>query len=430
MEVLAPPQPRSFIAVVCCADSLFGLEADEIRKFVHPIESEFSSVLMNVGADPNFPPLFPKQFWDNESSGPVGVLDVEALLRRPGVRFTPHTAPQVAASTVSDPEQFLHLALFKVEGRTFAVEVSYVRQALFGDKITPAENMGAVLFGHYLAADQQTPILRLLEFLGLPSLGGEVNPQRGLVIGNPASEAGSTSATVGFLIENVVGAIKAPISQLHSLAQSGLPHAPLYSGVLSNREHGYVIVLDGAALLSEIQAPASLRTSSKQQAGNPVPSVVQEDRVSFLVYRTGGGTLASPLEQIEAVVPLPEFFPLGRPGDSFLGVMRWRGHNVNLFDMAALTGQPGNPGHSPKNVLIVTGGTYYGFLVTEAESVTSTVAQPSPLLSRPKLAAGLSGRNAELTGKMIQIPNGPARGNVTVLELKLLLDAMTVETSV
>ncbi len=412
-----------FIAVTLHDGKLLGLAIGEILN-VRAIASEAQFEMAGEASAQRR--LFTRCFHDSQDGSLIQFLDLAALHSWEGVRVA------VKPEGVDDTEETtddssLHLALFSVGGRSFGVERSSVWKALPAQQITERVSDIGLLRGYLRDNDTTVPILDLLGLLRISAttesakLGQSILFQHG-------------ERKVGFEIDGVIGSTKisarslAPVGGSSSLGAT--PFVRSGCRMLNSKDHGLVIVLDFPALLQQEE----LRNATANQR-RPVAGMIRKAEaestskpaVSFVTYFVGASRFCTPLVEVEAIVPLPEFLSFSDGGDYFCGVMEWRSKVVNLFDLNVLLGTGGTqaPSEAQSNgrrVLIVSsvgplGPEFRGFVVDAVEALTSAVTESIPSLVTSSWAARGGPACPSIT-EMIQISGaGDGRSNVNVLHL-------------
>ncbi len=342
--------------------------------------------------------LFPRVFHDEESGAAINVLDPDALLRIEGVR---HRSPSAqTAEQQTHTARLLKLALFEVGGRLFGIDVSRVRRAIHAGELAITSLALGFVLSYWKFEDTNIPVLNLLSLLGLRELQSVRNNRRALLIEHNGLE-------IALAIDDVRGAIEVPETALSSLEGSGMPGAEFYGGILQAGGE-QILLLNAAALL----AHENVRTLAVKISRNSGESA-GADQLSFVVYESGRGAVATALRDIEAIVPLPEMLPLGEPGAVFRGAFPWRGNMINVLDLGALFAKPAGALNAHHSVLIVRRATqYYGFAVASVESLELAAPRPAP-----SVACGDSTH-------MIQLASATTRRNVNILDLSRLVESV------
>ncbi len=343
-------------------------------------------------------------------------MDVQALLSpdvsiplgesRARVLDVLRAAARPCASTANASSPKCKLACFRSAGHIFALDIANVLRAIPAGENT-ATPIGSFFRTYWNVDNRQLPMLNLPRFLHLP---GSAQPaaQRGLLVEHQGRQ-------IGIEIDDVLGALEIPGSEISSVAHSGIPNAEVYGGLL-RRGSDSMLVLDARALLQH-EHIRNVTVAAHSCSANASETGEQQ---SFVVYESGRGTVASALRDIEGIIPLPQLASLGRPGAVFRGFLEWRAQSVSVLDLGAILGHPLPQLDASQSVLITrSSDELHGYVVPRVESLVMAVPQPVPPIARKD--------NPGLT-HMIQLPGEGTRRNVSVLDL-LTVQAPTARTA-
>lgn len=413
-----------FIAVTRCNGKVLGLAIHDILK-VGPVLSDAQFEMAGGGRTRSR--LFSRCFHDGQNGRLIHLLDLEALHSFDEVRTAAEPQKLKIEEKATSKEPLLHLALFNVGGRNFGVDRRFIWKALPAKQITERVSDMGLLRGYLMDNNIAIPVLDLLGLLQVPATTERNSLSQGIIL-----QQGERK--VGFEIDQVIGSTVttesnlAPIGGTSSLGVTQLTRSGCR--VLNTKDYGLIVVLDLAALLQgeELRnATANQRRPVAGQVRRQETDLKSGPAISFVTYHVGTSRFCTPLIEVEAIIPLPEFLSLSSTGHYFRGVMEWRNRVVNLFDLGVLLAAREDETSSEKRstgrrVLIVRspgqlGTEFRGYLVDEVEALTSAAPEPIPSLVTNSWAARGGPACPSIT-EMIQIGGATeSRSNVNVLHL-------------
>lgn len=382
------PAPSAYVAVIRHAAGRFAVSVDEAFGVVQAPAETITAIdahpLQGTG-------LF-GQLYTPPSGGRISVvLDLSAVLAVDGLRSAvvaanvqseaAEAARSEAASTTAGAQ-----VIFRAGNACFALAASFVALLERREVIAAAGAVesDAVLRGFRSFRGDQRAVVDLLALLRLPPGGKPPKETHYLV-----AEQGSRS--VAFCIDEVVALEPVDRANLSALPEGGMARPEFFAGCWVSPRGEIVLVLEPERLMAEASvvdratlfAPEPEPEEDDEDWDDEAVEVVEEppgELARYLVYRAGGGTLATALLELEAVMDLPEdFVDLRGRGEALVGMCARLGRSFKVLDLGVLMGRP-TPDIAPgRPVLVVrTGNGMVGYLVESVDFLHGARSQALP----------------------------------------------------
>lgn len=345
-----------------------------------------------------------------EDSRVIHVLEVDALVALPGVRTAVQAEPRSESEAVAG-EELTGWLFLRVGGLNLAVDIW---AAVGARKVPPLQGANfddRLVLGFFRSGTHETALIDLLDLLEVPKPANAGRPEEMLVI-----ESGGRSLAFG--ISEVLSVERHPAGAIRPVSGHGLPRSELYRGTFVSRRHGQVLVLDHAALLAhpEVASLTAIPDTTVRAVAATDPG--EGERANHIVYRAGKSTVASPIGQVEAVLPHPADLSALRRGDGpFLGYFTWRGEMVPLLDLGVYFGAAlAETDRAESRVLVVrTDSGLRGYLVQRVDSLQ--IAVPKSVPWRDQAQSRIDPALPPLE-RMIPIHDEAGRRNACLLDLR------------
>lgn len=365
-----PGDDRRHIVVVADGDRVAGLLCDEVRG----IERVPTDRLTRVGSEGDGL-LLSHTFPHGEAV--VSVLDARAVLDLPGL---PHVRERTATGGATEGRgaggDRRTLTVFEVGGHAVALDVDDVHVTLPGGPPRASVLTGPLCRGTVPYGAVDVPVVDPLSLLGLQPRGG------GPAAAGAHTVLGVGAGYVALAVTRVVGIADVHAGDVVPLAGMAVARPDLVSAAVEVEGHvGFV--LDAAALRAdpELAALGALNTSSDEPTpaaavpggtetgGSPdSPDPVDRGR-PYLAYQAGVD-VATPLEQINEIIPYPGDLTPTDVGDAVLGIFLHRRAAVVLLCLRTVLGMAPGPVTPRSCVLLVRAGDgVFGFAVDGMHAV-------------------------------------------------------------
>jgi purine-binding chemotaxis protein CheW len=345
--------PEDQVVVVVAHDHhVIGLVVDRVRGVTRVPDADLVELSTAAGEL-----LVSHAFQHEDPTRPVSVLDAAHLLALPGVPRVPEQPAVDATGALGDASgRGQSLTLVRCGDQVLAVEVEAIHTTIPLAEVRTTLLTGGDCRGVTSYAGRDVPVVDPLTLVGLPPLG-------------------SDEVRAGVVLDLGPGLVVLAVTDLVELRAAGdgvLPvpgfanHRPeLVRGVLEI-EGGACLVLDGEGLRADstLLALASVNTDTAGATGATGATDDPADLAdvlatgaagatggpAYLTYTAGVG-LASPLEQVVEILPLPETLT---PSAVALvdGYLVHRGRTVPVVPLARTIGkEPGE--RSPSSCLLL-----------------------------------------------------------------------------
>jgi purine-binding chemotaxis protein CheW len=316
----------------------------------------------------------------------LSVLDVDAVLARPGVPTVEVGGPVLGAEAAELAAELRSsasrrtLTLLQCGAQVLALDVDVVHTTLADAAPRPSVLSGAACLGVTEFAGREVAVLDPLQLLGLGAL--------------PAADRGEGAGVVLDLGHGyVVLAVTAVLDIVRVLADDVLAvprfavgRPDLVAGIVDVHDRGQCLVLDGHALRAEheLVTYASVNTELAGSGGGEhrdgtAAAVASRTAPAYLTYSVGVD-VASRLDQVVEILPYPTAWTPTNVGDSLLGILVHRRAAVPVLQLPAVLGQPRRePGPATCLLLVEVDGEQVAFVVDALRGIDSlTWAEPGP----------------------------------------------------
>ena len=322
----------------------------------------------------------------DSEDGPLRLLQLDVLLasafgaasaRRVGGRAVARS-DAVAAEAPSTEIAFLE---FRLCGQAYALRLDEVREVC----VVPAglhalPGSDAAMLGLLPLRDRLLPVVSAASVLGLPVHAPDDKARIVVVVVGEAE--------AGLLVDEVHGVLRTPADRVGAVP-SVLNRAAGEARIdtIVRREAGLVSILEAARVLDQ----ATIATLLAEGAGRArVASAEEGDGAMhrFLLFRLGGEAYGLPIEDVDAVIRLPDSVTRVPGAPPFVaGVINHRGRVTPLVDQSLRFATPQAGGTRRRVILTSLGGLTAGFIVDAVEQIVSipdTRLQPTPDLATGK----------------------------------------------
>jgi purine-binding chemotaxis protein CheW len=373
------------IVIVSSDGRLFGLLADAIEGSTHVDADALFAVHMGGGG----PALFSHTFERGDDRAVIALLDAATIVDTPGIPAVTDPAQQLAGPTTatapgSSPEPRRTLLMFACGDAGLCIDVTHVHSVVPDLTLYPSPLDGPICRGVAHLAGHAVPAIDPITLLGLGQQPRTDN-HRGVVLSLPQGLITLTATDVTD-ITTVPAHDILPIPVLRS------PDHALLTGLLTTDDRQY-LVLDGQALRDnpELAAFGALNQRLDSQAtkvgrpsdgtgpgGRDRHSIIERVR-KFLTFSVGAEA-ATPLEQIDEILPHPSHY-LSLDEAPLIGIFTHRRTTIPLINLPVLLGHPHTPDPGTDRVLLVTvaGGATAGLLVPELHAIEQSVWEESDI---------------------------------------------------
>ncbi|OHV13847.1 chemotaxis protein CheW [Kushneria phosphatilytica] len=416
----APRPTGDHVAIVGFRGGRFGLRVHNVRDVVTIEDHQ----LQTLGASRNTPDtLTPRVFIHPDEQRPIHVLELEALFRLDGMMLTfddaaceGPTAEEVAAVELP-PDR--HRALIVEHGTLrLAIDAAVVREvAEYGPLSAPVTRVSGYL-GNQILRQNTIPVFDPAILLGHRSASPVA--QRIVILEGPRGLIALGITRIERMVDYSDAACR-PLAGDEA-------EADCIRGLLSSPGLDDALLIDHKALLEEatLSGLADIHASLSLTSGK-VSEERQWQRFAFISY-TAGGQYVTPLNQIDAVLPLPEkITPLSGDGP-FTGTFRRLERTVSLIDLRQLLGRSTEA--APGQVLVVNhGDSAIGFMIDEVRLIDYIDAPADSLVIRWRGDRRADASALESSKRLIAIGEKERLRILTVLCLENLASRLSRDMS-
>ncbi|MEV6932334.1 chemotaxis protein CheW [Dactylosporangium sp. NPDC051485] len=396
---LDSPARRDVVVIVTYDGSVFGLLADAVRGVVDVAPEAELGMTVNSG----LPPLFARTFERPEDGAVVCVLDCAAIRRLPGMVLAADaggpSAAMAAAQERGTAATGCSMMLLRAGEIGLCVDVSHIHSVVPELVLKSSPIDGGVIHGVIELGERFVPAVDTLAVLGLGGLA-PIDVKRGVALAYPRG-------LLTFAVTEVVAIVPVARGDVLAMPGFGVPPPAFAAGILPGQAGGSYLVLDGAGLRAEEElgtlaalgtpvrggGQPARREAAREEPG-PGEGRVIEPRVRTYLTYLAGPEVATPLTQIEEIVPHPgDVIPFAG-GGAMRGVFTLHRSSVPLVDLPALLGEAAEIDPAAARVLLVGG---VGFLVpalraieesTWEERVPAGTPAPATLAGSPLVKIG------------------------------------------
>ncbi|GAA1763793.1 chemotaxis protein CheW [Nocardioides hankookensis] len=324
------------VVVVAHEHRVVGLVVDRVCGVTRVAEGDLLPLTTSSGVL-----LVSHAFQHDAEARPVSVLDAAQLLALPGV---PSVAEQLVGETTTtvDSAPGESLTLVRCGPQLLAVEVDAIHTTIPLSEVRVGLLAGGDCRGVTTYAGREVPVVDPLTLVGLPPMGDE-------------------DVRAGVVLDLGRGLVVLAVTDLVALRsrESGVLRVPTFAnarpelvrGVLE-LDDGACLVLDGTGLRRD-PGLSALATVNVDVAGAATDGAELADVLAggstggpaYVTYTSGatsgsgsGGTLATPLDQVVEILPLP-LTVTPSPVDLVDGLVVHRGRAVPVVSLARLLGR-------------------------------------------------------------------------------------------
>lgn len=371
-SVLRPPSgtfatPTAFAVVIRHPGGRFAVPVDAVRGMVRADPERITDL------DPDSPRragLFSRLYTPEQGGRVAVVLDLDLVLAVDGLRSALRAPRREVDRDVMTNAAARPHVLFRVGGASLALDA---RQACLVERAPaqPASPLAhPLLRGFHPLRGNTLPVVNTAALLGLPE--SSERPALLFVVGDE-------QRSVALEIDAIDGMTRLDPALIETELARELARPGLFSGACATETGKITLVLEPQALLeaaSLVDNAELFRTeiaeATRARTGAARP---------YIVYRAAGGSLATPMSELEGVFRLPEDYTdmRGGPDPATVGIAGWQGRAVKIVDLGALVGRPAaNTG--PGSPILVTGKTdnLVGYLVDRLELSRNVRPQALP----------------------------------------------------
>lgn len=332
-----------------------------------------------------------------DSGATVGLISPDALFACPEVPRTLDPEPersQVIAQVNTDDEGdqgFLPVMLMRCGKVALSIDAMAVSATLLSPQVLSSPLAMGHCRGVIEHAGQLLPALDFQALLGL----GAAQPSdlaQAFVMNTP-------DGTVAFLITEVMDVVRCREANFLPVPRFALPHPTLFSGTLPREALADEVVQRSRASITQflrVNASALQRDEDVRNLASTVhqrgarallqPIAAHSIEASAGAAQSGrpvltfmlGGETATPLEQIQEILPYTRDISIFDTRGSLLGVLVNRGRSIPVMCLSGLVGLPAPEVSPAVSVLVVESqGTLIGFAVPMLKSIERTQWEPS-----------------------------------------------------
>lgn len=332
-----------------------------------------------------------------DSGASVGLISPKALFDSPEVPRTldpePERSQLVERGDLNEGGESGHLPVMLM--RCGKVALSIDAMAVSATLLSPRVLDSPLAMGHCRGVIEHAGMmLPAVDFQALLGLGSA--QQQDLV---QAFVMNTPDGCIAFLITEVMDVVRCRESDFLPVPRFALPHPILFSGTLPRETLSDEVVqrsrasitqflrVNGSALQEDREVRNLASTVRQQGSREPLHAADTQGFVTaahaaqqgrpVLTFMLGGET-ATPLEQVQEILPYTRDISIFDTRGSLLGVLVNRGRSIPVMCLSGLVGLP-SPEVSPAvSVLVVdSDGTLIGFAVPMLRSIEQTQWEPS-----------------------------------------------------
>lgn len=354
--------------------------------------------------------LFRELFADPVSGRVAPLLDLDRLAELEGVRVATDLGGREQSTKESDQgvaRALESIVIFQIGGTVCGFPVEVVRMVERAAAALDCVLGPGIVGGFHRYRGVDCPVSDLARMLRLPA-----SPARAVVV------IEQVDRVAAFPVDSMLAVEQIDCASLGAVPVELGDEVGCLRGVGLRRDGSPLLLLDPAPLLQRAGALVAWQTDSAAE----VSAEALAQRRNFLVYRAGGGALATDLTALESVFVLPpEFKPLRESDPVFLGVLQQRQRPVQLVSLARLLGRtaPASCGGLPVLAVESPKGSY-GFVVDAVEFLQAAVPRALPSGGRQIGRAGV-------IASTIYARNGGTERTASVIELDRLVAQLSTE---
>jgi chemotaxis signal transduction protein len=287
----------------------------------------------------------------------------------------------------------LEFALFEVGSQRIGVPSANVVQAIaYPAALTHLPRAGRALAGVFTHRGQVVPLLDLQRWM-LPQ-AVDAGEGAGVAVDAATASAGGTGASqqvlilkaadklMAVVVHSVKGLLRVPPGAVRRIHQDEDAQEFFHSVLLVEDQQTLISLLDPQrlALLAQVWASAPIAAATQPASGEDAGQTE-----TYAMVRLGTTLLALPASSVGEVLARPLLQKMGGLSSDFLGMTRWRGHDVPVLELAQMLALPEAPAGDAAWLLVLhLGLRTLAFYVDEIRAVRTLQAnslQPGTSLS-------------------------------------------------
>lgn len=332
-----------------------GLIVDGVRGLARVGDEALAPVATGEGS------LFTHCFRDPTRGGVTSVLDVAAILDLAGLPSVSDATVTAGRNSIAASTSYV---VARAAGYTLAIEALAVHTTVPLVAPEPSVIDGGLCIGVMSYLGRRVAVVDPLRVAGL-ELSGKPGGGPGIVL-----DLGC--GYVVLALSELIAIVDIDDDRVAPVPAFAFPRPDLVVGVTDATAAAQCVVLDGAALRAEpeLLALAAVNTAAVLDGANPASlsgdhsdPAAADPGAAHITY-TAGVRLATPLEQVEEVLPYPPDLLDTNGADHLLGVIVHRGRSVPVVALAGLLGRtPGDVTLASCVLVVRTAETMIGFAV-------------------------------------------------------------------
>lgn len=362
LDIATTDEP-GVIIIISDGEHLLGLLADRLGSVMQLPAHELMAVQATSGS------LFFSHSFRCAGVGIVSVLDVDHILALPGLPIVADpllNGGDIATRVRADTGE--KYTLLEAGPYALALDIQHVFTTLPSVELLPSVIDSDLCKGVTRYAGNLVPVIDPLQFLGLGELD-DAQIDTGLVMK-------MESGYVVLALSRLLDIVDLPATSLMALPEFSIRRPELFLGAATADAAAQVLVLDGAALAAEreLSVYASLNTddvTSDDTSAGLFTLTTQSSAnggESQLVYSMGI-ELATPLDQISEILPMPETM---LPGNGHtMGSMTHRDEIIPVIHLAEFVGRSSTSLQPTCVLLVEASGGHVAFAVDGLRTIDS-----------------------------------------------------------
>jgi len=437
----APAIAAANVMIMVHAGHILGLLCGDV-KGVFGIEP---GALKPMGSAEGDAALFQGAIVRPDTGAMVGVISPEALYASPGIPRVQDPEPERSLEPLNtDPDEsidqpFLPVMLMRCGSIALCIDAMAVSATLMAPVVRPSP----LAMGHCRGVIEHGGMdVAAIDLRAMLNMGEAAATDRG-----QAFLMNTAEGSVAFLISEVIDVVRTRSEARIAIPRFARPHPKLVTATLPSdalpsdfKHQGKLdagqFMLVQADELRQDELVRSLSAAVKQRGSSaPAHTKSTTDFVAaaseshlgqtILTYQLQGET-ASPLGQIQEILPCPaDIVTYSAPG-ALLGTMISRGRSIPVICLLRLMGLP-SPALTPQcSVLVVAGqDDLVGFAVPMLKSIET--ANSKSELGRPAAEAPASVETAMRQRTLIKIGSSSQERLLPLLDLQAVANALQAE---
>ena len=371
--------PVRLAAILRSTAGRFAMPIDAIGDVVRPTAGSLTALDVH---SPQGAGLFSRLYAASDGTVWV-VLDLEAILSIDDLRTGIHTVADQHADTAADTDSGPLHVVCRAGAALFAIDINAVRHV---EKRTAGDSLAMPhpsLRGFHRFRDHTLAVVDLLSLLELPPSEAPNRESHLLMVGTRPPHV------VALVVDEIVSLARLRPGAVQPIPDAASASAALYRGSTVVPGRGATIVLDPDALLqaASIVDPRLFDAADAARQDRTVQATAP--MALHMVYIAGGGSLASRLIELDAIVQLrADFTDLRRESSPLVGLCAHGAGSVPVLDLSQLMGKPPVEPVVHRPVLMVrTADGICGLLVEQLLFLQS--AAPVPMPGHGRRASGV-----------------------------------------